>query len=75
VLEKFKHPQSSTFYLFIAPLDPGDPTPVVVRWHREDGEDITMRTVNGERLLCNSNPSYLIIVAILTTYFSFFFFF
>ncbi|XP_046639472.1 lachesin-like [Daphnia pulicaria] len=27
----------------------GDPTPVV-RWHREDGEDITMRTVNGERL-------------------------
>lgn len=27
----------------------GDPAPTV-RWHREDGEDITMRTVNGERL-------------------------
>lgn len=40
------------------PLDPGDPTPVV-RWHREDGEDITMRTVNGERLRCNSNSSFL----------------
>lgn len=38
------------------PLDPGDPTPVV-RWHREDGEDITMRTVNGERLRCNYNSS------------------
>ena len=31
----------------------GDPHPVV-RWHREDGEDICIRAPNGERLRCKS---------------------
>lgn len=37
----------------------GDPQPTV-RWHREDGEDITMRTVNGERLRCEFSDDFFL---------------